>query len=82
MARKLGRKVRIDVEPPVREMNSDEPGMEAPTPEPAPSAPVLPMIDGVQVLEVLDDPKTPAGFRHVRLADGTTRHVAQELINQ
>lgn len=72
------------VEPEVREPNPDEPEMgaaaPAPTPEPTGPAP-LPVIEGVQVIEVLKDGKETPTHYHVRMADGTTRHVAKQLIS-
>lgn len=41
--------------------------------------PILPVIDHVQVVEILDDGKSSETHFHCLMEDGTTRHIERRL---
>lgn len=50
-------------------------------PEPKASVP-MPVVEGVQVVAILEDGMATASAYHCRMADGTTRHVEKSLFRE
>lgn len=51
-------------------------------PAPARKVPALPVLNGVQVIAILNDGRETDTMYHVRMADGTTRHAEKSLFSQ
>lgn len=77
MPRKATTKAKA-VRVPVEDMPPVDAPVEVKVAEPA--KPTLPIVEGVQVVEILPSGETATQL-HVRMADGTTRHVDRSLFN-